>query len=163
MALPWWLATTACAPSSGSLGLGGWLAFLFLSPCPQRALLGAVDLVFLAASLIFAARRPRSAKSGTAAAPEREALLQEPKPSPPLFRCALALALAPVAAPMAPLSLPPARGAVLSRPPLSSAQIEAAPTVGSFVHASEARSRAGLPEHGCLHEKTPSGAELSLV
>ncbi|KAG2565270.1 hypothetical protein PVAP13_7NG063800 [Panicum virgatum] len=92
MALPWWLATPACAPPSGSLGLGGWLAFLFLSPCPQRALLGAVDLVFLAASLIFAARRPRSAKSGTAAAPEREALLQEPKPSPPLFRCALALA-----------------------------------------------------------------------
>ncbi|XP_025825744.1 ABC transporter C family member 4-like isoform X2 [Panicum hallii] len=90
MALPWWLASTACAPPSGSLG--GWLAFLILSPCPQRALLGAVDLVFLVASLVLAARRPRSVESGPAAAPEREALLQEPKTSPPLFRYALALA-----------------------------------------------------------------------
>ncbi|CAO2034162.1 unnamed protein product [Urochloa humidicola] len=96
MALPWWLAATACAPPPSSLA--GLLAFLFLSPCPQRALLGAVDLVFLAASLGLAARRllRRGATSSSApaqaAAPEREALLQHPKPSPPLFRRALALA-----------------------------------------------------------------------
>ncbi|CAN6234387.1 unnamed protein product [Urochloa humidicola] len=93
MALPWWLATTACAPPSSSLTDA--LAFLFLSRCPRRALLGAVDLVFLAACLVLLAhgrlcRRESSALA--AAAPEREVLLQEPKPSPPLFRYALALA-----------------------------------------------------------------------
>ncbi|OEL20416.1 ABC transporter C family member 4 [Dichanthelium oligosanthes] len=92
MALPWWLATTACAPplpQSGSLT--DRLAFLFLSPCPQRALLGAVDLAFLAVSLVVVARRQCRGESA-ADAPEREALLHEPKPSLPLFRYALALA-----------------------------------------------------------------------
>ncbi|CAL5028657.1 unnamed protein product [Urochloa decumbens] len=96
MTLPWWLATMACAPPlppSGSLADA--LVFLFLSPCPQRALLGAVDLVFLAASLVLVARgrlRRRESSSAPAAAPEREPLLRDPKPSPPLFRRALALA-----------------------------------------------------------------------
>ncbi|KAL6841170.1 hypothetical protein ACP4OV_029139 [Aristida adscensionis] len=87
MALPWWLATAACAPPPQAASFAGELAFVFLSPCPQRALLGSVDLAFLAASLVLLARRGlrrRAGSSGAAgagAAPEREALL--PKPPPP--------------------------------------------------------------------------------
>ncbi|KAF8666092.1 hypothetical protein HU200_053802 [Digitaria exilis] len=96
MALPWWLATTACAaPPPGSGSLADWLAFIFLSPCPQRALLGAVDLVFLAACLVLLARRLLRGGVSAAAAPpsEGEALLEKPDrhPSPPLFPYALAL------------------------------------------------------------------------
>ncbi|CAN6275258.1 unnamed protein product [Urochloa humidicola] len=100
MALPWWLATTACAaPPPGPVSLADALAFLFLSPCPQRALLGAVDLVFLVACLALLARgrlRRRRGSSAAAAAaadpPEREALLQKPdRPSSPPFRYAVAL------------------------------------------------------------------------
>jgi ATP-binding cassette, subfamily C (CFTR/MRP), member 1 len=70
MAVPWRLATTACSPRpAGS--------------CPQHALLNAVNLAFIAASLVHAVRRLRSGGSG-AAAPEREALLH--KPSSPATR-----------------------------------------------------------------------------
>ncbi|TVU18150.1 hypothetical protein EJB05_34227, partial [Eragrostis curvula] len=75
MALPWWLPTTPCAPPPPSLA--GLLAFLLLAPCLQLALLGVLDLVFLAASLV----RRAGAGSEDAAAPEHEALLR--KPSPP--------------------------------------------------------------------------------
>ncbi|KAL6650385.1 hypothetical protein ACP70R_009310 [Stipagrostis hirtigluma subsp. patula] len=51
-ALPWWLATTACTPPPSSARL----AFLFLSPCPQRALLAALDLLFLLSALALALR-----------------------------------------------------------------------------------------------------------
>ncbi|OEL34624.1 ABC transporter C family member 4 [Dichanthelium oligosanthes] len=93
MALPWWLATTACAaPPPGTGSLADWLAFLFLSPCPQRALLAAVDLVFLAACLVLLARRLRRGGSAASAPPEREALLKKPDhTSPPLFRYVVAL------------------------------------------------------------------------
>ncbi|CAO2034161.1 unnamed protein product [Urochloa humidicola] len=51
-ALPWWLATTACSPPPpASRSLPETLAFLFLSPCPQRAVLVALDLLFLLAAL----------------------------------------------------------------------------------------------------------------
>nr|CAB3486518.1 unnamed protein product [Digitaria exilis] len=92
MTLPWWLLTTSCTPPSSSLA--GTLAFLFLSPCPQRALLAAVDILFLAACLVLLALRLGS--SSPSRAPEREPLLQRvpkpPSPSPPRFRYTLALA-----------------------------------------------------------------------
>ncbi|KAL6650383.1 hypothetical protein ACP70R_009308 [Stipagrostis hirtigluma subsp. patula] len=95
LALASWLATTACAPPPQQPGsFAGLLAFAFLSPCPQRALLGAVDLVFLAVSLVFAARRGlRRRDSGDAAAPESEELLRKPlpPPAPLLVRHAVAL------------------------------------------------------------------------
>lgn len=77
--VPWWLATTACSPPRAS-SLAELLAFAFLSPCPQRLLLGAVDLAFVAACLVVAFRRRPSGPG--ARAPEREALLAQQKPSP---------------------------------------------------------------------------------
>ena len=55
-ALPWWLATAACSvpPAPGASSVHGRLAFLFLSPCPQRALLAALDLLFILAALALA-------------------------------------------------------------------------------------------------------------
>ncbi|XP_062225216.1 ABC transporter C family member 4-like [Phragmites australis] len=95
MTLPWWLATTACAPPPAA-SFADLLAFLFLSPCPQRALVGAVDLVFIAASLVIVVCRLRRGDP-SAAAPEREALLQKPsQPAPPLFRYAVALGVSAV-------------------------------------------------------------------
>ncbi|CAN6270976.1 unnamed protein product [Urochloa humidicola] len=99
MALSWWFATTACtAPPPGPRSLTDALAFLFLSPCPQRALLGAADLVFLAACLALLARGRLRRGGGSAAAaapPEREVLLQKPdRPlslPPPPFRYLVAL------------------------------------------------------------------------
>ncbi|CAL5035561.1 unnamed protein product [Urochloa decumbens] len=97
MALPWWLATMECAaPPHGPGSFADALAFLFLSPCPQRALLGAVDLVFIAASfaLVARGRLRRGGISAAAAAPEREALLQKPgslSSPPPPFRYVVAL------------------------------------------------------------------------
>ncbi|KAJ1270321.1 hypothetical protein BS78_06G045100 [Paspalum vaginatum] len=96
MVLPWWLATTACAaPPPGPAGsFADALAFLFLSPCTQRALLGAVDLVFLAACVVLLARRRRRRGAPRAPAPpEGEPLLQKPShpPPPPLVRYVLAL------------------------------------------------------------------------
>jgi ATP-binding cassette subfamily C (CFTR/MRP) protein 1 len=94
MARPWWLGTTACAvPPPGHGSLADALTFVFLSPCPQRALLGAVDLVFLASCLVTLARRLRRGGGSVAAAPpEREALLQKPDhPSPPPFRYVVSL------------------------------------------------------------------------
>ncbi|CAD6264199.1 unnamed protein product [Miscanthus lutarioriparius] len=89
MALPWWLATKACtAPPPGPGSFADLLAFLFLSPCPQRLL--------LAACLVHLARRrlrrgqghPAAPAAAPAPTPEREALLQKPShhPSPPLSR-----------------------------------------------------------------------------
>ena len=94
MALPWWLATTACAsPPPGPGSFADALAFLFLSPCPQRLLLAAVDLVFLVACLVHLARRCLRRGQGHVPrlppSPERVPLLQKPShpPSPPLSRC----------------------------------------------------------------------------
>jgi ATP-binding cassette, subfamily C (CFTR/MRP), member 1 len=71
MALPWWLATTACSARPAAGFLAGQLAFLFL---------GAVDLAFVAACLVLAARRPRSSgDDDDDPVGEAEALL--PKPS----------------------------------------------------------------------------------
>ncbi|SPT16941.1 unnamed protein product [Triticum aestivum] len=52
---PWWLATTACSPPP-SASLPDRLAFVFLSPCPQRALLAGIDLLFLLAALALSLR-----------------------------------------------------------------------------------------------------------
>ncbi|KAI5001703.1 hypothetical protein ZWY2020_026353 [Hordeum vulgare] len=70
--LPWWLATTQCTPPPPS---SASLAFIFLSPCPQRALLGGIDLLFLAASLILLlVIRLGSGRAG----PEHDPLLPTP-------------------------------------------------------------------------------------
>ncbi|KAE8788118.1 MRP-like ABC transporter [Hordeum vulgare] len=70
--LPWWLATTQCTPPPPS---SASLAFIFLSPCPQRALLGGIDLLFLAASLILLLIiRLGSGRAG----PEHDPLLPTP-------------------------------------------------------------------------------------
>ncbi|XP_044973529.1 ABC transporter C family member 14-like [Hordeum vulgare subsp. vulgare] len=85
--LPWWLATTQCTPPPPS---SASLAFIFLSPCPQRALLGAIDLLFLAASLILLlVIRRGSGRAG----PEHDPLLPTPAaPSRPITaRYAVAL------------------------------------------------------------------------
>ncbi|XP_020188261.1 ABC transporter C family member 4-like [Aegilops tauschii subsp. strangulata] len=66
---PWWLATTECSPPPSSDSFTGGLAFL-LSPCPQRALLGVIDLIFLAASLVLALCRC----GASGASPEKEPL-----------------------------------------------------------------------------------------
>jgi hypothetical protein len=93
MAVPWRLATTACSPRpAGS--------------CPQHALLNAVNLAFIAASLVHAVRRLRSDGSG-AAAPEREALLHKPSP-PALFSC-YAFTLGSCTSPLRRPSSPPTR------------------------------------------------------
>uniref|UniRef100_A0ACD5YZ98 Uncharacterized protein n=1 Tax=Avena sativa TaxID=4498 RepID=A0ACD5YZ98_AVESA len=77
--LPWWLATTGCSPSPSSGSLTDILAFLFLSPCPQRALLGALDLLFLLTALVLAlAGRGSRSTAVDVAAPEREPLLPAP-------------------------------------------------------------------------------------
>ncbi|GJN12103.1 hypothetical protein PR202_ga30352 [Eleusine coracana subsp. coracana] len=94
MALPWWLGTTACSPPPRAGSVADLLAFAFLSPCPQRLLLGAVDLAFVATSLVlaFRCRRLRCGddSSGAGAAPEREALLLlHLKPSAPPARALL--------------------------------------------------------------------------
>ncbi|CAL5035557.1 unnamed protein product [Urochloa decumbens] len=77
-ALPWWLATTACSPPPpASRSFPSLLAFLFLSPCPQRALLAAIDLLFLlaVAALALAARAWRSRRRNDHHHHEQEPLL----------------------------------------------------------------------------------------
>ncbi|KAL2341766.1 hypothetical protein Fmac_009706 [Flemingia macrophylla] len=62
-ASPSWLASPSCSPldidssSPSAQLLLHWLRFIFLSPCPQRLLLSAVDLVFLLFLLAFAAHK----------------------------------------------------------------------------------------------------------
>nr|CAB3483987.1 unnamed protein product [Digitaria exilis] len=91
-ALPGWLATAACSPppAPGTFSIEGRLAFLFLSPCPQRALLAAVDILFLlaAGTLALRARLSRLAArhDGGSGGLSREPLLakyedQAPPPS----------------------------------------------------------------------------------
>ncbi|EMS55122.1 hypothetical protein TRIUR3_00848 [Triticum urartu] len=89
--LPWWLAPTECTPQPSSSGsLAGTLAFIFLSPCPQRALLGAIDLLFLLASLLLVlAKRRGSGRAG----PEHEALLPTPTAPSRSITCGYAVAL----------------------------------------------------------------------
>ncbi|XP_076884825.1 ABC transporter C family member 4-like [Bidens hawaiensis] len=57
-----WLTSVSCSSSysvshnaSGASLFFQWLRFVFLSPCPQRALLSAVDLLFLLVLFVFAA------------------------------------------------------------------------------------------------------------
>ncbi|GJN19354.1 hypothetical protein PR202_gb06621 [Eleusine coracana subsp. coracana] len=80
MAHRWWMTTTGCTPPSGNFL--DFLAFLFLSPCPQRALLGSVNLVSLVVTVTARRRlRIRGGYSSRAAAPENEALIIPPKVS----------------------------------------------------------------------------------
>ncbi|KAM3372809.1 hypothetical protein ACQJBY_019610 [Aegilops geniculata] len=80
-AVPWWLATTACSPDPlSSASLPDRFAFVFLSPCPQRALLAALDLLFLLAALALSLRARllhRRAQHHS----EDEPLLAKPAPS----------------------------------------------------------------------------------
>uniref|UniRef100_J3LW13 ABC transporter C family member 13 n=1 Tax=Oryza brachyantha TaxID=4533 RepID=J3LW13_ORYBR len=98
--LPRWMATAACSPPPPGGSFADLLAFLFLSPCPQRALLGAVDLAFVVASLVVLIARWRRSRGsgggggGTGDGPEREALLRKPPPSARPFRAAVRYALA---------------------------------------------------------------------
>ncbi|KAK8448521.1 hypothetical protein SEVIR_7G027200v4 [Setaria viridis] len=72
-ALPWWLAATSaasCSPPRDS-SVSSSLAFLFLSPCPQRALVAALDLLFLLAALALALRARLSRSGGVG--PDRRA------------------------------------------------------------------------------------------
>ncbi|CAL5018225.1 unnamed protein product [Urochloa decumbens] len=74
-ALPWWLATTACSPPpQASRSFPSLLAFLFLSPCAQRALLTVIDLLFLLSALAFAIHAWRSCRRNNRHQ-EREPLL----------------------------------------------------------------------------------------
>ncbi|KAG6415306.1 hypothetical protein SASPL_122712 [Salvia splendens] len=55
-----WITTLSCSSSevqsSGSSPLQ-WLRFIFLSPCPQRALISAVDILFLVVLVFFAVQK----------------------------------------------------------------------------------------------------------
>nr|QVT92339.1 ABC transporter [Salvia miltiorrhiza] len=55
-----WITTLSCSSSvlqsSGSSPFQ-WLRFIFLSPCPQRALISAIDILFLIALLFFALQK----------------------------------------------------------------------------------------------------------
>ncbi|WVZ84039.1 hypothetical protein U9M48_031117, partial [Paspalum notatum var. saurae] len=103
-ALPWWQATTACSPPPSTLSLPRALAFLVLSPCPQRALAAALDLVFLLAAIAVALRARLSRRrhgledDGRA----REPLLgsDQARQSGRDFRLALAVSSANAAAPI---------------------------------------------------------------
>ncbi|KAM0850576.1 hypothetical protein ACQ4PT_052987 [Festuca glaucescens] len=80
--LPWWLPTPECSPpQSGSTA--DTIAFLFFSPCPQRALLGAIDLLFLLASFVLVLRRRRGSGADDGKTAEREPLLSL---TTPMFR-----------------------------------------------------------------------------
>ena len=67
-----WLTSPSCSPlavdsSSPTAQLVvQWLRFIFLSPCPQRLLLSAMDLIFLITLLAFAAQRVYSRFSSNA-------------------------------------------------------------------------------------------------
>ncbi|GLU07394.1 hypothetical protein SLE2022_243540 [Rubroshorea leprosula] len=57
-----WITSTSCSSSliSDETSLPSifqWLRFIFLSPCPQRALLSSVDLLFLLSLLVFALQK----------------------------------------------------------------------------------------------------------
>ncbi|KAJ1270320.1 hypothetical protein BS78_06G045000 [Paspalum vaginatum] len=97
-ALPWWLGTTACSPPPSSLP--GALAFVVLSPCPQRALAAALDLVFLLAAIALALRARRHSLDDGGRA--REPLLgsDQARQSGRGFRLALAVSSAHAAAPI---------------------------------------------------------------
>ncbi|OAY49526.1 ABC transporter C family member 4 [Manihot esculenta] len=64
MSSPPWITSLSCSSSvvqsSGDTSLPlifQWLRFIFLSPCPQRALLSSVDLLFLLILLVFAVQK----------------------------------------------------------------------------------------------------------
>ncbi|XP_044964033.1 ABC transporter C family member 14-like [Hordeum vulgare subsp. vulgare] len=76
MPAPWWLATTACTPPP-SASLSDRLAFLLLSPCPQRALLGGLDLLFVLAALALSLRARLSRRHEDS---QEQPLLAKPRP-----------------------------------------------------------------------------------
>ncbi|KAG6575835.1 ABC transporter C family member 4, partial [Cucurbita argyrosperma subsp. sororia] len=57
-----WLTSFSCTVVQSSKGaypstISQWLQFIFLSPCPQRALLSSIDLLFLLLVILFAAQK----------------------------------------------------------------------------------------------------------
>uniref|UniRef100_A0A1D1YTJ4 ABC transporter C family member 4 n=1 Tax=Anthurium amnicola TaxID=1678845 RepID=A0A1D1YTJ4_9ARAE len=52
-----WLTSLRCSPASSPPTTLEWLRFLFLSPCPQRALSSTVDLLFLFSLSLFAVHK----------------------------------------------------------------------------------------------------------
>ncbi|XP_073009640.1 ABC transporter C family member 14-like [Typha latifolia] len=61
-ALPPWLNSLTCSPPA-TVHAFQWLSFLFLSPCPQRLWLAAVDALFLLVLLFFSVRKLLSRRS----------------------------------------------------------------------------------------------------
>lgn len=62
MASASWLTSLSCTAIQSSKGaypstISEWLQFIFLSPCPQRALLSSVDLLFILLVILFAAQK----------------------------------------------------------------------------------------------------------
>ncbi|KAG0452559.1 hypothetical protein HPP92_025223 [Vanilla planifolia] len=51
-----WVTSTTCFPTTEN-GAGGWLRFIFLSPCPQRGLFSVFDLVYLITLVVFALQK----------------------------------------------------------------------------------------------------------
>ncbi|XP_043708769.1 ABC transporter C family member 14 isoform X2 [Telopea speciosissima] len=56
MAPDYWITSLTCA-SSAIQSPVEWLRFIFLSPCPQRALFSAIDLIFLLVFFVFAVQK----------------------------------------------------------------------------------------------------------
>ncbi|RDX86659.1 ABC transporter C family member 14, partial [Mucuna pruriens] len=52
-----WLTSPSCSSLAVDSSLVQWLRFIFLSPCPQRLLLSALDLIFLLSLLAFVAHK----------------------------------------------------------------------------------------------------------
>ncbi|KAK9945665.1 hypothetical protein M0R45_011166 [Rubus argutus] len=62
-----WITSTSCSSpviQSSAPAIFQWLRFVLLSPCPQRALLSSVDLLFLLTFLAFAAQKLYSRVNG---------------------------------------------------------------------------------------------------
>ncbi|KAL1542643.1 ABC transporter C member 14 [Salvia divinorum] len=60
-----WITTLSCSSSMAGSSPLQWLRFIFLSPCPQRALISALDILFLIVLLFFAAQKLYSRFSTT--------------------------------------------------------------------------------------------------
>ncbi|MED6173013.1 Multidrug resistance-associated protein 4 [Stylosanthes scabra] len=49
-----WITSLSCASQASGETLPQWLRFIFLSPCPQRAMLSAIDVILLLILFVFA-------------------------------------------------------------------------------------------------------------
>ncbi|CAN8253900.1 unnamed protein product [Cochlearia groenlandica] len=63
----WWISHLSCSSSESSSSPMQWLSFVLLSPCPQRLLSSAVDLIFLIILTFFALHKLLSSSSSSEA------------------------------------------------------------------------------------------------